>query len=227
MGGFLADVNSIINMVIGLLGNVTGLTSVSAAMAGIGKQIMSAIRFAQFVAMVAAAFTALGALAKLGFSSVLGGIGCLVEEVFLRWPERIFHNIFLRTVTWLFVDAFRFPTPCLFYWLAYMFCIVLYHVLDLLLSVIYLDMMMDMMYGFMVDIDTLDLTGDILYLTRFPNSVRDLCFSTPNMKWWLYWEFSHCGMGIPDFGLPDAQGVLRMWSDPPGDLAVSAPGDIP
>ena len=226
MGGFVADVNSIINLVIGLIGNVTGLSSLSAAFGNLAKSILSAIRFAQYVAMAVAAFTALAELGKLGFANVMGGVSCVVEEVILRWPERIFHNIFLSTVTWLFVEAFKFPTPCIFYWIAYMFCIILYHLLHLILSIIKLDSLLDMIYEFMKDIDSMDLTGDVLYLTRFSNTVRDACFATPDMKWLLYWEFSHCGMGIPDFGIPPTQGVLRRWSDPDGDLSVKRPGDI-
>lgn len=83
----------------------------------------------------------------------------------------------------------------------------------MILGIIHLESAMDMLYEFMKAIDSLDLTGDVMYFTRFPNRVRNLCFITPDMKWFLYWEFGHCNIGINDVGIPSTAGILPMWSD--------------
>jgi len=223
MAGFVADIMSVINVVITTIGNATGITSMGTGFMSLAKGIytgMIAYSGLLKTMMALAALDALKELTHSSFTCIIGVIPCLLKEIFVNWPMRIWNNVFLYTFMWLFVDAMTFPDPCIFYWLAYIVCLILYYMLELLLSIVQMDSVLDMMYQFLQAVDMMDLTDGKLYFTRFSDSVVSKCFTTADMFYLLYFEFSQCscpsfGMNIPNVaGIPrGTQGKLHQWSD--------------
>jgi len=223
MAGFVADVMSVISVVMTTIGNATGITSMGTGFMNLAKGIfngMMAYSGLIKTMMTLAALAVLKELTNSVVTCVLGFIPCLLKEVFIMWPLRLWNNIFLYTFMWLFVDAMTFPDPCIFFWVAYIVSLILYYLLEVLLSIVQMDSVLDMIYQFLQAVDMMDLTNDKLYFTRFSNSVVSKCFTTADMYYLLYFEFSVCscpdmGLNIPDVeGIPKGtQGKLHQWSD--------------